>query len=261
MIGWIKRLRHGVLVTTAMSVCVATPPTSGFAQQPPEALAEQPLATRAQLEALARQLSEGDKRDAELLARVQARLQQGDFRQGDLILLQVQGEQALKDTLTVGPDREVMLPTATVGSLSLNGVLMSELEETMTRYVGQFIKDPVVRARPLLRLSIQGQVGRPGFHPVPADAPLADALMAAGGTTASADLDDTRVERDGKAILEGEELTRAIASGRSLSDLNLHGGDQIFVERRDERGLLHKLRFVGLVVGLAGGVYGLTQIF
>jgi protein involved in polysaccharide export with SLBB domain len=258
MIGWIRRLWHTAL---AVSVWLAIPATSVFAQRPAEAVAEQPLATRAQLEALARQLTEGDKHDAELLARVQGRLQQGDFRQGDLILLQVQGEPALNDTLTVGPDREVMLPAAAVGSLSLNGVLMSELEETMTRYIGQFIKDPVVRARPLLRLSIQGEVGSPGFHPIPADAPLADALMAAGGTTSSADLDDARVEREGKAVLEGEELTRAIASGRSLSELNLHGGDEIFVERRDDRGLLYKLRFVGLIVGLAGGVYGLTQAF
>lgn len=258
MIGWIQKLRRA---TVALIVCLAVPTAGGFAQQPAEALVEQPLATRAELEALAKQLAEGDKRDAELLVRVQTRLQEGDFKQGDLVLLEVQNEPTLNDTLTIGPTKEVMLPAAAVGSLSLDGVLMSELEETMTRYIGQFIKDPVVRARPLLRLSIQGQVGRPGFHPIPADAPLAEALMVAGGTTEGADLDDSRIERDGKAILEGRELQRAIASGSTISDLYLHGGDQIFVDRREDRGFMYKLRFVGLIVGLTGGIYGLTQIF
>lgn len=257
MIGWIQNLRRAVI---AVMVSLALPTAGGFAQQP-AALVEQPLATRAELEALARQLTEGDKRDADLLVRVQTRLQEGDFHQGDLVLLQVQNEPALNDTLTVGANKEVMLPAAAVGTLSLDGVLMSELEETMTRYISQFIKDPVVRARPLLRLSIQGQVGQPGFHPIPADAPLAEALMVAGGTTEGADLDDSRIERDGKAILEGRDLQRAIASGSTLSDLYLHGGDQIYVDRREDRGFMYKLRFVGLIVGLAGGVYGLTQAF
>lgn len=257
MIGWVQRVRRASIVLAAW---LAIPAAGALAQKPAN-VADQPLATRAELEALARQLAEGDGRDAELLVRVQTRLQEGDFRQGDLILLEVQNEPTLNDTLTVGPTKEVMLPAAAVGNLSLDGVLMSELQETMTRYLGQFIKDPVVRARPLLRLSIQGQVGRPGFHPIPADAPLAEALMVAGGTTEGADLDDSRIERDGKAILEGRELQRAIASGSSISDLYLHGGDQIFVDRRQDRGFMYKLRFVGLIVGLAGGVYGLTQAF
>jgi protein involved in polysaccharide export with SLBB domain len=222
-----------------------------------------PLATRATLEDLATRLQQrsGSEHAAAALARVRARLEEGDFQQGDRVLLEVQGEEALTDTFEVGPERELRLPSPVVGSLPLKGVLRAEFETHVTEFLGRFLQNPVVRARPLIRLSIQGEVARAGVHAVPADAVLADALMAAGGTTPDADMEKLRIERNGEAIWEDDELREALADGRTVDEARLRDGDQIVVERRDENGLTENLRFLWVIVSVAGGIVSLSRIF
>lgn len=233
------------------------------AQEPPTTALDDPLATRAELEAVADSLARMSTADSShlLLSRVRDRLRQGDFRAGDRILLEVLGEPALTDTFTVDSERALRLPPPTVGALSLAGMLRVELEPRVTQHLGRFLLDPVVRARPLLRVSVQGEVARAGFYDVPADAVLSQPLMAAGGTTARARMEDLRIERDGEPLWEGTMLRHAIAAGRTLADAYLQDGDQYIVPRRDEGGLVDRLRFLWIVVSLAGGVYGLTRAF
>jgi protein involved in polysaccharide export with SLBB domain len=230
-------------------------------QERADSVAERPLATRQQLEAFALRLERAERADSGLVARVRTRLLEGDFRPGDLVLLEVQGESTLSDTFAVGPDRTLQLPSPTVGRMSLAGVLRSELERHSTEYVRRFVRNAVVRARPLVRLSIQGEVERSGIIPVPADAVLADALMAAGGTTVNADMNRARIERDGRTIWRGRELRRALASGRTLDDAMLRDGDEIIVARRRQGDVQGGLRFVWIVVSIAGGIYGLSRAF
>lgn len=251
-------------ITRALALLAAlgavTLPELGRAQSSLDSVAWRPLATREALEAAAQQLQRQGKVSTSL-ARIRARLEHGDFQPGDLVLLEVQGDTALTDTFTVGPRRELQLPAPTVGTLSLDGVLRSELEERLTAWVGRFVRDPVVRARPLLRLSIQGEVEEAGFYGVPVDAPLADAIMAAGGTTELANMKTLRIERDGRPILEGSALQRAIADGRTVDEVNLRGGDVIAVDRRPTTPWSEHLRIIALVVSIAGGVYGLSRAF
>jgi protein involved in polysaccharide export with SLBB domain len=232
------------------------------AQDPPDSTAARPLAERPALEAAAKQLErDGGPGRLALLARVRARLADGDFAPGDRVLLEVRDEPALSDTFEVGPTRELTLPSPTVGTLPLRGVLRSELEARVTEYLAQFLQRPVVRARPLLRLSIQGEVVRAGFYGVPADAVLADALMAAGGTTRDADMRKMRIERDGEAVWEGRPLQEAVATGRTLDQAFLRDGDQIVIAKRKAGGFEGNLRFLWIVVSLAGGIYGLSRAF
>src|SRR5256885_11218817 len=111
---------------------------------------------------------------------IRCRLSDGEFRRGDRIALDVQGEQALTDTFIVGSNAELMLPAPTVGSMSLKGVLRSELQKKMTEYIGRFRNNAIVRAEPLLRLSVQGEVAKAGIYGVPADGQRTDALNAGG---------------------------------------------------------------------------------
>lgn len=235
-------------------------PATGSSQSTTDSVAWRPLASRDALEAAAQRLQQQGSTSA-ALSHVRARLAVGDFRPGDLVLLEVQGDTALTDTFTVGPRRELQLPAPAVGTLSLEGVLRSELEEKLTAFIARFVRDPVVRARPLVRLSIQGEVEDAGYYGVPADAPLADAIMAAGGTTALANMKTLRIERDGRPILKGSALQRAIADGRTIDEVNLRGGDVITVDRRPTTAWSEHLRIVALVVSIAGGVYGLSRAF
>ena len=102
---------------------------------------------------------------------------------------------------------------------------------------------------------------RAGIYGVPANAVLADALMAAGGTTARANMKKLRIERDGKPILEGQALRQAIAAGRTVDEANLRDGDQFVVAERSNTTVHDNLNFLWVVLSIGGGIYGLTRAF
>jgi protein involved in polysaccharide export with SLBB domain len=160
-------------------------------------------------------------------ALVRTRLREGDFQVGDQVILKVEGEAALSDTFLVSPQRGLNLPA--IGTISLVGVLRSELEPHLTEQLKLFIKDPVVHANSSIRVLISGEVAKPGFYVFDMHSLLSDALMTAGGPTPTAKLTDVRVERGGVVIWEGLALQQAIAEGRTMDELSLRAGDHLFV--------------------------------
>jgi protein involved in polysaccharide export with SLBB domain len=191
-------------------------------------------------------------------AAIRNRLARGDFRVGDRILLGVEGEQALSDTFTVGLGAQLTLPL--IGDVPLEGVLRSELQDYLTRRLAQSLRDPEVRTRAFVRLSVQGAVAKPGFYGVPAAALLSDALMAAGGTTQEANIARLRIERDGKPIWQGKALQQAIADGLTLDDAGLVAGDQYVLPRRGGTTVGEVLRFGGFLLTIPITIYTLTKI-
>jgi len=165
----------------------------------------------------------------------------------------------LSDTFTVGLGGQLTLPL--VGAVPLGGVLRSELQEYLTRRLAQNLRDPEVRTRSFVRLSIQGAVTHPGYFGVPADALLSDAVMAAGGTTQEANVARLRIERNGKPLWEGKALQQAIAEGRTLDDAGLVAGDQYIVPRRGGATAGDVLRFGGVLLSIPLTIYSLTKIF
>jgi len=176
--------------------------------------------------------------------RIRERLALGDFRVGDRVVLSVQGEPNLPDTVLVEPGPQISLPL--FGSISLAGVLRSEIQAHLTRELGKIIRDPVVRAQGLMRLSIQGSVARPGFYVVPADMLVSDALMIAGGPGANANLDDLRIERGTTRLVQGQGMQDALLQGRTLDQLNLQAGDQIFLPQKAAGPLGAFLRYLAV---------------
>ena len=213
------------------------------------------LATRAELGALAADLERAG--DAAALAPVRRRLEEGDFRAGDRILLTVRGESTLTDTFVVGPALELALPSPVVGTLSLHGTLRAELQERLAQWVGRFVQQPVVRAQPMVRLSVQGEVVRAGVYTVPADAPLADVMMAAGGFTREANVGKVRIERDGRRLREGK--LQALLAGRTVDEADLRDGDQVVIARRGA-GVSESLRSAWFLVSIAGGLFALSRV-
>ncbi len=169
-------------------------------------------------------IRDGAERDAEL---IQGRLNEGDFRLGDQIRLTVTGESGIPPTLPVEPGPRITLPT--IGAIPLNGVLRSELELHLTRELSRFIQAPMVQATSEIRVSIQGAVGAPGFYTAPADMLISEALMLAGGPGQTAALEEIRIERAGDVLWDGSEVRDLLTEGRTLDQLNLRGGDQIFL--------------------------------
>lgn len=225
-------------LTRLLFVALLAVPTQAGAQQSPVEWDPQRLqVTRAELqdlldryEAVAQSsaYSGGVREDARRsAARIRSRLEQGDFRVGDRVWLRVEGETEIPDTLMVEPGPAITLPN--MGRISLQGVLRSELEEHMTRELQRFIQTPDVRTQSMIRLQVRGAVGNQGFHTFPSDILLSDALMAAGGPAQSADWEDIHLERAGERIMSPDEVTRALADGRSLDQLGLQAGDIVVV--------------------------------
>jgi len=192
-------------------------------------------------------------------ALVKDRLANGDFQVGDRILLRVNDEATLSDTFVVESQRTLTLPIA--GTVSLGGILRSELATFLTRHLGQFVRDPVVHVRTLVRLSVVGGVARPGFYLVPDDTPLPDVLMLAGGPNAGANLQEMRIERGRERLWVGAALQSATNSGRTIDQLNLRAGDQITVPQRRGGTFEGTVRTVSLIVTVIGAVYGITRLF
>lgn len=173
---------------------------------------------------------ENYRRDA---AAVRERLSNGDFRVGDQIVLAVQGFDSLSKTFDVRDGQILSLPR--LPDIPLHGVLRSEIRSYLTQQLSHYLRQPDVRATALLRLAVLGEVRSPGFYRVAADVPLSEALMAAGGPTSTSDLDHSVLKRDGNELLSREALRDALASGATLDQLNLRGGDEIVVAPRSSR--------------------------
>ncbi len=205
---------------------------------------------------------------------IRRRLEEGDFHAGDRILVVVEmaqgaapaagplgktNEQQLSDTFTVGAAQDVTLPV--VGVVSLRGVLRTELEPRLTDEIARYIREPVVRARALVGLTVSGELARPGYYSVPADAVIPAVLMAAGGTTHEAKLNKMTVQRDGKTLWNSDAMRRAIAVGSTVDELELRPGDVIVVPRSGSlAGLYGPAQLVAVLLGIPVTIYTLTKI-
>lgn len=158
---------------------------------------------------------------------IRERLQQGDLRVGDQIVLVVEGQPTLQATFTVVAGRMIVLPE--IGEVPLTGVLRAELQPYLTSHLSRYLVTPVVHARSLIRVEILGAVGRPGFYMIPSDMLLSDALMAAGGPGGNAALDRIRIVRGKEVIWKDQRLREAMIEGRTMDQLSVRAGDGIHV--------------------------------
>lgn len=193
-----------------------------------------------------RQLQERARQEADL---IRDRLETGDIQVGDKIFLAVGRQAELSDTFNVLSGRKIVLPE--IGDVPLQGVLRSELQDYLTRYLGRYIVNPTVLARSLVRLELIGNVGRPGFYTVPSDMPLGDVIMEAGGPAQNAALDRMSVLRRNDRIWQGDALRTAMVEGRTVDQLSLRAGDAINVpQKRSTWAFLQSLWYVIPVVSL-----------
>jgi protein involved in polysaccharide export with SLBB domain len=217
------------------SLAAALLPETGASQDP---AADDWRATRGQLEQRAQALERsaaspayGERLRASArsqLAVVRHRLSAGDFRLGERILVDIQGQTvSVLDTLTVQDSLIVAIPN--IRRVRLHGVLRSELEELMTREVGAVVLNAVVRAQPLMRLAVFGQVANPGYVSVPADTRVDQLITIAGGPTVGADIANVRLARGDTVLVDSKAISIAIAEGRALSTLALRDGDALIL--------------------------------
>ena len=158
---------------------------------------------------------------------IRRRLAEGDFRPGDRLLVDVEGQTQLTDTFAVAANQQVTLPT--VGVVELRGVLRSEVQQHIDTAVAQFIRDPRVTTRSLVRIQIDGAVGSPGYYLVDSDMPVAELIMLAGGQANEARLTATRIDRGEETIVSAERFQQALRAGATVDHIGLRDGDRMYV--------------------------------
>ena len=191
------------------------------------------LETRASLEAEAK-TAEAQHRTSEAWL-LRTRLQKGDFQDGDRIVVMLQGNPSMMDTIVVRAGR--MLPLPRMADLPLEGVLRSELTSKLSSHLAKYLKDSTVRATPLVRLAVLGQVGRPGYYYTAADVLISDVIMKAGGPMPNADLNNMVIRRSGDVIWDAQATRTAVSDGLSLDRLHLRAGDELLLNEQQNRSL------------------------
>jgi protein involved in polysaccharide export with SLBB domain len=169
---------------------------------------------------------------------------------GDRIALTVEGPAAFSDTVTVREGILIQLPN--IGDIKMQGVRRPQVQAFLTKEIAKYIKDPVVHATALVRVAVVGAVARPGYYSVPSDFVLSDVLMQAGGPVAGSDINRSTIQRGGKDLIDKKGVSKALAAGATVNELQLATGDQIIIGEKKRDNLDNLLRVSGLVVGLAG---------
>lgn len=157
---------------------------------------------------------------------------------GDRLYIAIAGAPQLSGARQVQEDGTLALPG--VGNLRVNGMTLAKATtEVAERYSAQVrvprVAIAVVQPRPL-RVSISGEVNRPGFYRLPVgqnqQAPnLMQALQMARGVTQTADLQKVQVQRPQRSGTP-QVITlnlRQIMQSDQKQDLSLQDGDIILV--------------------------------
>jgi polysaccharide biosynthesis/export protein len=158
----------------------------------------------------------------------------GEFNTGDRIVVRVDSEPQLSDTFTVVVGPALLMPI--VGQVSLAGITHQNLERHLTRELGRFLRSPVVHARPLIRVGVLGEVGRPGYYVMPSDVSIAEAISIANGVTSSARTSEVRIQRNDSTVWPVDSVRAALVSGVSLFQFGVRSGDEIVVPRGSDIG-------------------------
>jgi polysaccharide biosynthesis/export protein len=238
---------HFLVVAALAAGVVAALPAGAQDVSTPARLA---FATRAQLDSMARaaEAAPANSARAAEASLLRQRLARGDFGAGDRLIVRVEGQSALSDTFTVREGGRLPLPG--IADVELDGVLRSEVQQRVRDEVARFIREPSVQVVPLLRVTVTGSVMRPGFYALPADTPLSDVVMAAGGPTGTADLAKVQLRRGATVLYPAPQVSQLLRVGTTLDQAHLRAGDELLVGEKRPRNWSTVFQFITVGAGL-----------
>jgi protein involved in polysaccharide export with SLBB domain len=244
--GWRMTELRAVLLIALGAGCAFVPGRSLAQTRPAAGL----LMSRTELNAAAARAATGNNAAAALS--IQQRLRDGDFHDGDRVVLSYTTDVVHTDSLTVHAGRMLELPGKIM--VPLGGVLRSEIQERVSTEFMKYVRAEQLEVTPLMRVGVLGDVAHPGYFAFGSDIPITDAIMGAGGPTATADLDRSMVRRGNMVYRSVEETRAAIASGMTLDQFGLNAGDELVIgERPGPRS--------SAILGVVGGLASVVTLF
>jgi polysaccharide biosynthesis/export protein len=147
----------------------------------------------------------------------------------DVIEVSVWGYADLARTVAIGPDGKVSLPL--VGTVVATGMTADRLAQMLKTAYAVYIVNPqvtvIVRDFRKIRVSVLGQVAKPGSYTLPPRSRVLEAISAAGGIVNSVNVKEVRLTAAGgrTQVLQTDALLRSDARHNP----QLLGGETIYV--------------------------------
>jgi len=148
----------------------------------------------------------------------------GGVRPGDVVNVWVWRERDLTGEFVVDARGIVVLPM--LGERRVAGWPADSLADELRAAFHRFIINPSIRVTVLRRVTIGGQVQRPGLYPVDATVTIGGAIALAGGITGSGDPRHVRLMRGGRV------LVTALGIETVLERSPVQSGDVVYVPER-----------------------------
>ena len=143
---------------------------------------------------------------------------------GDVVRMAVWREPDYTGEYPVDARGRVILPQ--LGTMLVTGRTTEWLADSLTATYRRLLNNPSVSVTVLMRVTVLGEVGRPGFVQADATMSVGDLISQAGGLTPLANRDKIQLLRDGRVIVA------ALGPGTLLQRSPVQSGDQVFVPQR-----------------------------
>lgn len=156
----------------------------------------------------------------------------GSLGAGDKFSLRVHDEEGLSGDFTVSGDGTINYPY--VGRIDVNGMTCGQIERTVTAGLADgYLLNPSVSCSIVeynsKKVFVFGEVKQPGSYPYRSNLTLVDAFALAGGVTARANANSTKLTRSVQgADVQVRVPMQEVVEGRR-SNIKLLPGDIIFV--------------------------------
>lgn len=150
-------------------------------------------------------------------------------------------------TYSINPEGNVALPL--VGEIKIKSLTLDEVTKLITDKYGEYLRNPYVYVRPLIRITMQGAFIRPGVYRIDPSRSLWDLVAKTNGPRSGADLNRLQVKRGGEVIIKG--LLNAYEKGFSLEEIGIESGDQVILLPRSRITLRFIISMIQLGATLA----------
>jgi polysaccharide export outer membrane protein len=159
---------------------------------------------------------------------------------GDSVSIQVYGQPDMATTVYVSDDGTIPVPLA--GPVPISGLSPSEASKKIEKALkdGRFLVDPHVTLTVMVsrsqRVSVLGQVGKPGVYPIESNTTIFDLLAMAGGALDTGSEEIFLLRKDAAGTLQRYpiNLKGLDNSKNAVPAQALRGGDSILVPRAEQ---------------------------
>jgi protein involved in polysaccharide export with SLBB domain len=157
-------------------------------------------------------------------AQAQGAMGQTFLRSGDALRVEIWREPDLSGEFIVDESGIVVLPL--LGPHEVAQTPVAELRRALLDSYRVHLRNPSINIVPLRRVTVLGEVQRPGMYSVDPTVSLAGVVGLAMGTTTTGDLARITLIRAGSGARE------VVSAGQTLDEVDVRSGDQILVGRR-----------------------------